>query len=69
MQIVTENDIICTKKEGVKIIKIDDSYKLLPDKLRGRKPKVKLRKDNKTLDAVYKQSSEALDKLRNDYCQ
>ena len=29
----------------------------------------KLRKDNKTLDAVYKQSSEALDKLRNDYCQ
>lgn len=47
MQIVTENDIICTKKEGVKIITIDDSYKLLPDKLRGRKPKVKLRKDNK----------------------
>ena len=27
----------------------------------------KLRKDNKALDAVYKQSSEALDKFRNDY--
>ena len=37
------------------------------DKLRLKTKKLK--RDNKTLDAVYKQSSEALDKLRNDYCQ
>lgn len=34
------------------MITIDDSYTILPDSLRGRKPKFKLRKDNKTY--IYK---------------
>lgn len=34
------------------MITIDDSYTILPDKIRGRKPKFKVRKDNKTY--IYK---------------
>lgn len=29
------------------MVEIDESYQILPDKLRGRKPKFKLQKDNK----------------------
>ena len=43
------------KQEALKMVEIDESYQILPDKLRGRKPKFKLQKDNKQY--IYKYGS------------